>query len=151
MLKYNRLLIKRQPLVYPNSYTATTTVTKYFMLFIPTNYETVFLSYDEPNCESNYKRLLELCPTAKRVHGVKGSDTAHKKVAELCTGDRVNIIDGDNYVRSDFFTNEYNIDDFNCKVVSFSTRNHINGLQYGNGVAHYKRGVLDSVKVLNYV
>jgi hypothetical protein len=133
MLKYNRLLIKRQPLTFPNSYTGTTTVTKYVMLFIPTNYETVFLSYDEPNCESNYQRLLELCPTAKRVHGIKGSDTAHKKVAELCNGDRVNIIDGDNYVRADFFINKYEIDDFTNKVVSFSTRNHINGLQYGNG------------------
>jgi len=38
----------------------------------------VFLSYDEPNAEKNYADLLKKVPWAKRVHGVKGSDAAHK-------------------------------------------------------------------------
>lgn len=103
------------------------------MLFEPAQYQTVFLSYDEPNGERNYQRLLEVCPKAKRVHGVKGSDTAHKKVAELCSTDRVIIVDGDNYVKDDFFNQQFEIDDFTDKVVSFTTRNHLNGLAYGNG------------------
>ena len=38
----------------------------------------VFLSYDEPNAEKNYADLLTKVPYAKRVHGVEGSDAAHK-------------------------------------------------------------------------
>ena len=43
----------------------------------------IFLSYDEPNAEQNYTDLLTKVPWAKRVHGVEGSDAAHKACAEL--------------------------------------------------------------------
>ena len=49
----------------------------------PNVYDVVFLSYDEPNAEENYQHLLSIRPKAKRVHGVKGSDAAHKACAEL--------------------------------------------------------------------
>ena len=39
----------------------------------------VFLSVDEPNAEKNFANLKRKIPWAKRVHGVKGFDTAHKK------------------------------------------------------------------------
>lgn len=106
------------------------------MLFNPLDYTTVFLSYDEPNCEENYQHLLSLNPQALRVHGVKGSDTAHKIVAKLSKTDNVIIVDGDNKVKSYFFTNtielkdDYPLSDF---VLSFSGYNTLNGLQYGNG------------------
>ena len=38
----------------------------------------IFLSYDEPNAEKNYADLCSKVPWAKRVHGVHGSDAAHK-------------------------------------------------------------------------
>jgi hypothetical protein len=41
----------------------------------------IFLSYDEPNAEKHYADLLTKVPWAKRVHGVKGSDNAHKACA----------------------------------------------------------------------
>jgi hypothetical protein len=44
----------------------------------------IFLSYDEPNAEKNYADLLTKVPWAKRVHGVKGSDAAHKACAAKC-------------------------------------------------------------------
>ena len=43
----------------------------------------IFLSYDEPNAEKNYADLCNKAPWAKRVHGVKGSDAAHKACAKL--------------------------------------------------------------------
>lgn len=106
------------------------------MLFNPQNYSTVFLSYDEPNCETNYQHLLTLCPNAMRVHGVKGSDTAHKKVAELSQTTNVIVVDGDNFVKSDFYNSTIELTqntDLNTSVLSFSGYNTVNGCQYGNG------------------
>ena len=81
------------------------------MLFNPLDYTTVFLSYDEPNAEENYRHLLTLNPQALRVHGVKGSDTAHKEVAKLSKTDSVIIVDADNFVKSYFFTNTIELKD----------------------------------------
>lgn len=96
----------------------------------------VFLSYDEPNCEQNWRRVQELCPRALRVHGVEGSDAAHKACAELAETDRVLIIDGDNWVSESLFSSQWHIDpefDISRSVLSFPARNSINGLEYGNG------------------
>ena len=109
------------------------------MLFNTKDYPTVFLSYDEPNCEENYNHLSTLCPNkVLRVHGIKGSDTAHKMVAELVKGSstHVIIVDGDNFVNTNFYdrTIELNDDvDLNTSVLSFSGLNIINNTQYGNG------------------
>ena len=106
------------------------------MIFNPNNYSVIFLSYDEPNCEENYKHLLTLCPKAQRVHGVKGSDTAHKEVAKLSKTENVIIVDGDNYVKPTFFTTTFVLDDriyLNSSVLSYSATNEINGCVYGNG------------------
>jgi hypothetical protein len=106
------------------------------MIFNPNEYSVVFLSYDEPNCDENFQHLLKLKPDCLRVHGVKGSDTAHKKVAEISLTKNVIIVDGDNYVNDDFFQNtiELNDDvDLSISVLSFSGKNCINGTQYGNG------------------
>jgi nicotinamide riboside kinase len=70
-------------------------MTKQFKIL---EHDVVFLSYDEPNAEKNYADLLTKCPWAKRVHGVEGSDSAHKACAELAQTERVIIIDADNIV-----------------------------------------------------
>ena len=62
----------------------------------------IYLSYDEPNAEKNYADLLTKVPWAKRVHGVEGSDAAHKACAELSETDRFVTVDGDNTIRQDF-------------------------------------------------
>ena len=106
------------------------------MIFNPNEHTVVFLSYDEPNCDENFQHLLTLRPDALRVHGVKGSDTAHKKVAEISLTKNVIIVDGDNIVNRDFFhtTIELNDDvDLSTSVLSFSGLNCINGTKYGNG------------------
>lgn len=106
------------------------------MIFNPKDYSVIFLSYDEPNCEENYQHLLSLCPTAQRVHGVKGSDTAHKECAKLSKTSNVIIVDGDNFVKPEFFTKTFNLVDsvdLNTCVLSYSAFNPVNGNCYGNG------------------
>lgn len=100
--------------------------------------DVVFLSYDEPNADQNYDQLLAFIPWAQRVHGVKGSDAAHKACAKLATTERLIIVDGDNFMTTSGFLNQtirVNDDtvDLSRSVVSWSSRNTINGLVYGNG------------------
>ena len=64
-------------------------------------YEVVYLSYDEPNAQSNWEDLLTKIPYAKRVHGIKGSDAAHKAVAKITTTPRVSVIDADTVIEHD--------------------------------------------------
>lgn len=100
------------------------------------DHDVIFLSYDEPNAEKNYADLLTKVPWAKRVHGVHGSDAAHKACAKLAETERVTIVDGDNIVKSNLieqkvtFVDEAEID--SC-VISWGAQNIINGLVYGNG------------------
>lgn len=111
------------------------------MKFETKNYPIVFLSYNEPNCEQNYQKLLEVAPNALRVHGVKGSDTAHKQVANIVlekhpSATNVVIVDGDNEIVNNFLTQSFNfVDtvDLSSSVVSFSAINNVNGNCYGNG------------------
>ena len=62
----------------------------------------IFLSYDEPNAEKNYADLLAKVPWAKRVHGVKGSDAAHKACAKLSETEYFVTVDADNIVDPKF-------------------------------------------------
>jgi hypothetical protein len=104
--------------------------------FRVTDYDIIYLSYDEPNAEKNYADLCQKVPWAKRVHGVKGSDAAHKACAELSETDRFITIDGDNIVRQDFLNQviDFNEDEELEKcVISWAGNNVINGLVYGNG------------------
>ena len=96
----------------------------------------IFLSYDEPNAEYNYADLLNKAPWAKRVHGVKGSDAAHKACADASDTEHFITVDGDNIVDPTFFDIEIPLDEFESGAnsqLSWSGRNHINGLMYGNG------------------
>lgn len=96
--------------------------------------DVVFISYDEPNADKNYANLLNILPWAKRIHGVKGSDSAHKAAAELSETDRFISVDADNIVDREFFTQELEITDENQDFVfSWCGRNAVNGLVYGNG------------------
>lgn len=96
----------------------------------------IYLSYDEPNCEQNWQDLLRKCPRAQRVHGVKGSDAAHKACANLAKTDRFVTVDGDNIILEKFLHSEWTFDDdwdIEDSILSFPAENVVNGLQYGNG------------------
>jgi hypothetical protein len=93
----------------------------------------VFLSYDEPNADEHYADLCNKVPWAKRVHGVKGSDAAHKAAAELSETDWVITVDADNIIDNRFFNLGFDPDNKDIQVYSWLARNRINGLLYGNG------------------
>jgi hypothetical protein len=99
-----------------------------------TEFDIVYISYDEPNAEENYADLLDKCPWAKRSHGVWGSDAAHKAAAALSETERFIGIDADNIVDPDFFSIEIDTDKITeSDVISWAGRNEVNGLVYGNG------------------
>ena len=96
----------------------------------------IFLSYDEPNAEKNYADLLTKAPWAKRVHGVKGSDAAHKACAALSETEYFVTVDADNIVDPKFLEVEVDINALGLTpdhVFSWCGRVHVNGLEYGNG------------------
>jgi len=100
-----------------------------------TELDIIFISYDEDNADANYADLLEKVPWAKRSHGVEGSDAAHKAAAALSETDRFIGVDADNIVDVKFFDQEIDFDHlkFKDKVVSWSAKNDVNALEYGNG------------------
>jgi hypothetical protein len=66
------------------------------------------------------------------VHGVKGSDAAHKAAAELSETDYFVSVDADNIVNNTFFNLDIVLKE-NTKVYSWVGKNIVNGLMYGNG------------------
>ena len=104
--------------------------------FRVTDYDIIYLSYDEPNAEKNYADLCSKVPWAKRIHGVEGSDAAHKACAELSETDRFITIDGDNIIDERFLNQEIDFEEhanLSTSVISWTAKNTINGLTYGNG------------------
>ena len=96
--------------------------------------DVVFLSYDEAKKEEFWIKIQNMVPWAKRVDGIKGSDAAHKAVADASDTDRFILIDGDNIPDLEFFNLQLTLDNTNRDCVfRWKARNHINGLMYGNG------------------
>ena len=96
----------------------------------------IFLSYDEPNAEKNYADLLTKVPWAKRVHGVKGSDSAHKACAALSETEYFVTVDADNIIDPSFLKVVIDLDELELTpehVFSWCGKVHVNGLMYGNG------------------
>ena len=96
--------------------------------------DVIYLTYDEPNKEENWIKIQNMVPWAVRVDGVKGSDAAHKAAADASNTSRFILIDGDNLPDANFFNCQLRLDETNRDCVfRWRARNHINGLQYGNG------------------
>lgn len=95
----------------------------------------IYLSYDEPQREEFWVRIQNMIPWARRVDGVRGSDSAHKAAAEASTTERFILIDGDNMPSEKFFnlTLEFADPVWQGAVYRWRARNHVNGLMYGNG------------------
>jgi hypothetical protein len=96
--------------------------------FRVTDYDIIYLSYDEPNAEKNYADLCQKIPWAKRVHGIEGSDAAHKACARLSETDRFITVDGDNIVRPGFLEQVLDIptgSDLESSVISWCGKNEI--------------------------
>ncbi len=96
-------------------------------------YDIVFISYNEPNADSNYEKLTNRFPHAKRIHGVKGIHQAHIEAAKLASTDLFWVVDGDAIIEDDFsFSFAVNYHMRNAVHV-WRSRNPINNLEYGYG------------------
>jgi hypothetical protein len=95
-------------------------------------FDVFFLSYDEPNAEKHWASLLDICPWAKRVHGVKGFDAAHRACAEQSDTAWFVTVDADNTVLPSFFDQKVVLDS-PLRTYSWNGQNMHNGLIYGNG------------------
>lgn len=97
------------------------------------NFEAVFISYNEPNADENYQKILDKFPDVKRIHGVKGIHQAHIEAAKLCTSRMFYVIDGDAQL-TDYFKFNYIPEKHNWDAVHvWRSLNPINGLVYGYG------------------
>jgi hypothetical protein len=75
-------------------------------------------------------------PWAKRVHGVKGSDAAHKACAALSETEYFVTVDADNIIDPKFLDVVVNLEELGLTpehVFSWCGKVHVNGLMYGNG------------------
>jgi hypothetical protein len=100
---------------------------------MPKPYDVVFISYQEPNADDNYQRLLKKAPNAKRVHGVKGIHQAHIAAAKLCETDMFYVVDGDAII-VDEFDFDYQVPRWDRDMVHvWRSKNPINDLVYGYG------------------
>jgi hypothetical protein len=107
----------------------------------PKPFDIIFISYNEPNAEENWKALVHRFPRAKRVHGVKGIHNAHKAAAELSTTDMFWVVDADAKITDTFdftfrhipFFNKIERDILKDTVYVWRSRNPINNLEYGYG------------------
>lgn len=94
--------------------------------------DVIFLSYEEPNAEENYARLLSFAPHAKRVHHVKGIYHAWAAAAGLAETPRFFIVDGDSWILDGFkfeIPEELRATD----VRMWRSLNAVNGLRLMNG------------------
>ncbi len=97
------------------------------------DFDVIFISYNEPNAEANWQRVLEKAPNARRVKGVKGIFEAHKRAAELAQTKMFYVVDGDAELDDAWqFNFKVNVFDTDC-VHLWTSVNPINGLEYGYG------------------
>jgi hypothetical protein len=96
-------------------------------------YDIVFISYNEPNADENYQRLLERFPRAKRVDKVKGIHQAHIKAAEISNTEMFWVVDGDAVIETEF-NFDHEASTYERDVVHvWRSKNPVNGLVYGYG------------------
>ena len=99
----------------------------------PKPYDIVFISYNEPNADENYNKLINKFPQTLRVHGVKGIHQAHIAAARLVNTKMFWVVDGDAVIADDF-NFDHGVTTWDQDIVHvWRSRNPINNLEYGYG------------------
>ena len=65
-------------------------------------FDVFFVSYDEPNADEHFERMLLFAPDAKRIHGIKGIANAYIKAAQLSDTTHFFFVDADNWILDGF-------------------------------------------------
>jgi len=96
-------------------------------------FDIFFVSYNEPNADENYDKLVSKFPRTKRIHGIKGIDRAHMECARQSSTSMFWTVDADTVIDDqwhfDFYPSVYDRD---CVHLWYS-RNPITGRSYGYG------------------
>jgi hypothetical protein len=96
-------------------------------------FDIVFLSYDEHDADTQFRKLKSRFPRIQRVHNVKGIFEAHKAAAKLSKTGMVYIVDADADIlpsfNFDYHPSAYDRD----SVHIWHSRNPVNDLEYGYG------------------
>jgi len=100
--------------------------------YTPKPMDIVFLSYDEPNADENWRKLKARFPRAKRSHGVKGRTLAYHTAAMMSDTDYFFAVFPTIDIDSGFDF-EFQPDRLRepCHYI-FNCRNPVNGLEYGH-------------------
>jgi len=65
-------------------------------------FDIFFLSYDEPDRETNWQKLSDRFPRARHIHGLKGIWRAHKACADAAATESFFLVDGDSDILESF-------------------------------------------------
>jgi Glycosyltransferase family 28 C-terminal domain len=97
-------------------------------------YDVIFLSFDEPDADANWRTLSERVGKAVRVHGVTGFDASHKAAAAASTTERFILVDADNVMDERFFSVETPVPAlFDDATWQWCSVNNVTGLAYPFG------------------
>lgn len=103
----------------------------------------VFISFHEPQAEAHWQSLQRLVPTAVRVDGIKGFVSAHKAAGRAALTERFVTVDADCLIDPRLLDHHLGDEAFNSdKILSWPTRNSVNGLAYGSAVKCWTRSML---------
>ncbi len=107
-----------------------------------------FITYDEPLKDAFWSELQERFPHFQRVDGIKGFSRAHRECALRSKTERFFTIDGDSVLNDRFGQQKISADLLASPyVLSWSSKNSINGLAYGNGgVKNWPRELMLTAK-----
>ena len=109
--------------------------------------DVIFISYDEPDADQNWKILKDKCSRAQRVHGVAGMELALEAAADISTTPwyyavfaKTRLHDGFDFSFAPDYMQQPKNYIFNCQ-------NRVNGLEYGHmGIVMYN---CQGIKTLN--
>lgn len=106
----------------------------------------IFISYDEPDADENFKRLVNRFPHARRVHGVKGIANAHIAAAKKSMTRFFYVVDADAVIRPDFDFS-FKPDQWEEEYVHLWHAQNPVGLTYGyGGVKLFSKKMFKEVK-----
>lgn len=107
----------------------------------------IFISYDEPNADKNFKALKARFPHARRVHGVKGIANAHFAAAKLANTSMFYVVDADAEILPTFDFS-YKPPEWDAQYVHiWNAENPALGWAYGyGGVKLFSKKLFKTVK-----
>jgi hypothetical protein len=94
--------------------------------------DVIFLSYNEPNKEENWKKLLTIAPWAHRVDGIDGIPHAHVEAAKKARTNNFYVVDGDSEI-IDFDFSYHPPRELQNSTHVWRCKNAVNSLIYGYG------------------